>query len=89
LQISTEGGPFPKWRNDGKEVVYLNQGKLMSVDVNDGSFGNPKLLFELPKEARGFQMAPDGQRFLILIPSADQNSDNIHFVSNWTQLLKR
>lgn len=92
LQISTEGGVSARWRMDGKELIYVNKEKIMSVDVQDGSrFGNPKLLFERPQESLiyGVGSAPDGQRFLLFLPTADQNPENIRFISNWTHLLKK
>src|SRR5262249_55283249 len=32
-QISRGGGGLPKWRADGKELLYVNNGTLMSVEV--------------------------------------------------------
>jgi len=91
IQISTEGGTTALWRMDGKELLYVNKQKVMSVEVQDGRFGNPKLLFERPQESLIYSVgiAPDGQRYLLLLPTADQYTDNIRFVSNWTQLLKK
>jgi len=91
FQISTEGGTLSRWRGDGRELIYVNREKIMSVDVNNGSFGNPKLLFERPQEslAQPIGMHPDGQRFLLYIPTLEQNPDNIHFISNWTNTLKK
>ena len=31
--ISTGGGTQPRWRRDGKELFYLAQGMLMSVEM--------------------------------------------------------
>jgi serine/threonine protein kinase len=91
IQITTEGGVGPRWRMDGKELIYVDKQKVMSVDVQDDRFGNPKLLFERPQESllHPVAVAPDGQRFLLHLPTADQNPDNIRFVSNWTHLLKK
>jgi len=34
-QISTNGGTYPKWRRDGKEIFFISADrKLMAVDVN-------------------------------------------------------
>ena len=91
FQISTEGGQGGRWRTDGKELIYVNKEKIMSVEFQDGRFSNPKLLFERPQQSVNYPVAmtPDGQRFLLFLPTADQNPDNIRFVSNWTQLLKK
>ena len=54
-QISTNGGAFPRWRRDGRELFYMEQvsgGKMMVVDVRwSGSTleaGAPKELFDSP-----------------------------------------
>ena len=102
--ISTAGGVYPRWRRDGKEIVYLSEvasgGKLMSADVSaNGTFkaGPPKELFSVPitralgveGQAWNWDMSPDGQRFLI--NTAVEASDNspISVVTDWTELLKR
>jgi hypothetical protein len=35
-QLSTGGGSLPKWRGDGKEIVYFEEtsGRLIAVSVN-------------------------------------------------------
>jgi Tol biopolymer transport system component len=51
-QISTQGGAYPKWRHDGKELFYLSRDrKLMAVDISAGGraveAGIPHPLFDL------------------------------------------
>jgi Tol biopolymer transport system component len=37
-QVSTTGGSQPRWRRDGKELLYISaDGKLMAVEVKAGS----------------------------------------------------
>jgi Tol biopolymer transport system component len=74
--ISTEGGQFPIWRRDGRELYYLTRdGSVMAVQTqSDGgaglSVGTPVRLFTAPRVASGpgagtpYDVAPDG-RFLI------------------------
>jgi len=54
-QVSTNGGWFPRWRRDGRELFYMSQasgGKMMSVDVTSTGLtfeaGSPKELFDSP-----------------------------------------
>ena len=54
-QVSTNGGYFPRWRRDGRELFYMTQpsgGKMMAVDVrsNGSTFeaGAPRDLFDSP-----------------------------------------
>ena len=35
-QISTNGGREPAWRGDGRELFFLSEDRVMSVDVHTG-----------------------------------------------------
>ncbi|MCL4819656.1 MAG: serine/threonine-protein kinase [Vicinamibacteria bacterium] len=66
-QISTDGGRRPRWRGDGRELLFLAPpDRVMSVDVTPGAvpgFSTPRELFRFPAET--FDVAPDGQRFAV------------------------
>ncbi len=70
--VSTDGGTFPVWARDGRELFYRSQGHLMTVDVRtEPSFnaGTPRVLLDAPQLAaytEGFDVSPDGQRFLFV-----------------------
>jgi Tol biopolymer transport system component len=70
-QISTEGGDWPIWRRDGKELFYRQGTKLMAVPIRltetTVDSGEPQVLFEVPSTAR-FQVSRDGRRFLFALP---------------------
>jgi Tol biopolymer transport system component/DNA-binding winged helix-turn-helix (wHTH) protein len=96
-QISTTGGEEPYWRRDGKELFYVAGKRLMAVDVTtDGPvfrWGSPKPLFEVrlemePRRSR-YQVASNGQRFLVNVPLESTLSAPIAVVTNWTAGLKR
>jgi protease II len=94
-QISADGGAYPRWRRDGKELFYIAAGqKLMAVVVQtDPTFqaGRPQALFE----PRFFQpiipytVSTDGQRFLVNTPIEEDNSSPVTVVLNWTAELKK
>ena len=77
VPISHGGGTQPRWRQDGKELLYFSgDGNLMSVDVTLASIfkaGVPKVLFKAPifegglsgGSAENWDVSPDGQRFLL------------------------
>ncbi len=74
-QVSIDGGTDPCWSRDGRELFYLAGGQLMSVPVTaDPDFhpGTPRPLFRVRAESGGrrnvFEVSPDGQRFLFLVP---------------------
>jgi Tol biopolymer transport system component len=90
-QVSTAGGLEPKWRADGREIVYRAPDQnLMAVEVKTGdSFqaGVPKPLFPArtaPGLARNRYMAvPDDQRFLIVAPLKRESMTPTTVVLNW------
>jgi len=100
--ISNGGGMQPRWRRDGKEIVYLGlDGRLMSVEVtataNAGSPGAiqpgvPKPLFAMPASGtistHEYQVARDG-RFLIATPIEEWGAGPITVVVDWPAALKK
>ncbi len=70
-QISSDGGDWPIWRRDGKELFYRNDTRIVAVPITltatSVQSGEPRTLFEVPSETR-FQVSRDGQRFLIAMP---------------------
>jgi Tol biopolymer transport system component len=101
LLISSGGGNQPRWRRDGKELLYFSADwMLMSVDVTLSPVfkaGVPKVLFQSPIYSGGiprnmsgafWDIAPDGRRFLINTISAD-TSATLTVVLNWQAALKK
>jgi Tol biopolymer transport system component len=95
-QVSTDGGTQPRWRRDGRELFYAApDGKIMSVEIGSGrtfQAGAPKVLFEtLSPWMAGFDfydVAPDGQRFLMNLPPS-QSTPPLSLIVNWTAALKK
>ena len=96
-QVSTAGGEEPYWRRDGRELFYVAGKRLMAVEVKtDGQIfqlGRPKPLFDvrLEMETRRsrYQVAANGQRFLVNVPLESTLSAPITVVTNWTAGLKK
>jgi Tol biopolymer transport system component len=79
-RVSTNGGAWPRWRGDGKELFYLApDGMLMAVPIeiaaNGQSFmaGTPQRLFAPPVPgwdnsnfAQQYLISRDGQRILVV-----------------------
>ena len=99
-QISTSGGVEPHWRGDGRELFYAGTGGvgIWAVDV-DGTDSNtfkagvPRKLFEAnfttPPLVTRYEVAPDGQRFLLNLNAGTANAvAPIRVVVNWTTGLK-
>ena len=96
-QISTAGGEEPYWRRDGKELFYIEGKRLMVVKVDaDGKIfdpGVPEPLFDVSLEVESrrsrYQVAANGQKFLVVTPLGSRQSVPITVVTNWTAGLKQ
>jgi dipeptidyl aminopeptidase/acylaminoacyl peptidase len=88
-QISTSAGTAPRWRRDGKEILYVEGSRLMAVSVTlrpAPSFGVPMRLFErafLRNPFPRYDVTADGKRILILDKPANEPPLSIHVVHNW------
>ena len=79
-QVSTDGGTRPLWARNSQELFYLTlTGALMRVGVARGptwAATAPTKLFEgrygaaASQTGRTYDIAPDGQRFLMIKPAA-------------------
>jgi hypothetical protein len=88
-QISSDGGAYPRWRADGRELFFFSRpDRLMSVQVELGDvprYSSPRELFRARIEA--FDATPDGERFVGLRPADSDLSKPLSLISNWMRLL--
>jgi hypothetical protein len=93
-QVSTDGGNGARWRRDGRELFFFNGGAIVAVDVDSvPSFRAVAVhtLFPIPRAIQtaigqyglGYDVTPDGQRFLTTFPSPETASPAINVVINW------
>jgi serine/threonine-protein kinase len=104
LQVSNNGGTDPVWRRQGGELYYRSGNKMMAVAVTmSPSFqaGAPQLLWEgayshgtgsscgMPGVASaGYDVSPDGQRFLMVREDHPAGATQIVVVINWAEEVK-
>jgi Tol biopolymer transport system component len=105
-QVSSVNGTAPAWRRDGREMYYVEDAsagglgriRMMAVPITTTptfSAGTPRMLFEGPFRTdgpfRGYDVTPDGQRFLMVqeIAQAPAHVSQMVLVQNWTEELKR
>ncbi|HEY6345761.1 MAG TPA: protein kinase [Bryobacteraceae bacterium] len=95
-QITKDGGNFPRWRADGKELIYddfPSSYVKMAMEVKASGavfeFGNPQRLFTGPIDFGAWDVTPDGRRFLSSAPQVQQSALPITVVLNWPALLKK
>jgi len=86
-QISTDGGQWPRWRRDGKELFYRQGNKMMAVPIRltatSVEASKPQVLFESNDDLR-FEVSHDGQRFLLSFPIEGQTAFTpITVDTNW------
>jgi serine/threonine-protein kinase len=95
-QVSTEGGSFPVWNPNGKELFYRGGDKMMAIAVEtEGELvlKRATVLYER-RYARTlhsrFAVTPDGQRFIDLDDSvAEPAPTHLVLVQNFGEELKR
>jgi len=91
--LTTNGGGWPRWRGDGKELFYVEaDGTLMSIslaysgDGNSFTASSPVKLFTPPINSSPvntgagpqFAVTPDGQRFLVITSPEFENPVYLH-----------
>jgi len=101
VQVSTNGGPQPRWRGDGQELYYLSlDPKLLAAEIiteptlrvgtSRNLFGIPitPTTFANPASIHEYDVAEDGEHFLLMVPPEDATV-SITVVLNWTAGLQR
>jgi Tol biopolymer transport system component len=96
-QISTAGGMQPTWRGDGRELYFLTpDATLMAVDIRPGSkfeWGETHRLFKVELNVNPaveqYAPAPDGKRFLFVLPASEASTAPFNIILNWTALLNK
>jgi Tol biopolymer transport system component len=100
-QVSSNGGAWPRWRGDGRELFYEDaEGRLMAASV-DGSgaalvVGAVQPLFTLRMRTAAwagstsynYDVTADGQRFLVNTADESQGDAPITLLLNWAGNLR-
>ena len=87
-QVSKNGGHWPHWRRDGKELFWLElDGTMMAAGVSAGQtfqaeIATPLFKTGLTEIADRYSVSPDGQRFLLRMP-VETGSRSVTVVQNW------
>jgi serine/threonine protein kinase len=90
VRVSTAGGTVPRWRSDGREILYVSEdGQMMAVPFSaaSGRPGEPRPLFAMdPAGWRDYDVTPDGKKFLVIANVGPQRSGVIQVAMNWRDL---
>jgi serine/threonine protein kinase len=95
-QISVDGGMFPVWSRDGRELYFLNLNgtKMMAARIEPGApfqAGVPKPLFDVRMGAsnnRSYDVSVDS-RFLVASPAEQTAAVPMTIILNWQAGLKK
>jgi serine/threonine protein kinase/dipeptidyl aminopeptidase/acylaminoacyl peptidase len=99
VQVSSQGGAEPKWREDGRELFFLAADRMMmAVRVSlrptftiEGT--TPLFQTRVPMLANAYRshydVSADGERFLVNTTPTYVRPPAIHIVMDWRALLKK
>jgi hypothetical protein len=100
VQVSVGGGKSVVWRRDGGELFYAGKDGVLTAAAFETAGGrarvrDPQPLFPLllgssfgiDTSRRSYDVAPDGERFLIVRRAPDAENDDAVVVLNWTAVL--
>ena len=98
-QLSSNGGHWPTWSGDGKEIFFISGNDMMAAEVVPGptfQFRPPHSLFKVrPPENflngahADFSIFPDRQKFLLNQSVSTGESPPMTVIANWTTELKK
>jgi eukaryotic-like serine/threonine-protein kinase len=101
-RISRDGGRHPRWSGNGRELFYVTAaGVLVSASVSDGAgfqvvrsrelFQHAALglYFNRPLSYSPYDVARDGERFLVGVPAESAMPEPIAVLLNWPSLFAR
>jgi len=98
-QVSREGGCCPVWAPDGRTLYYFMNGSgMMAAAIRTSpelSVGRPRLIFEGDYHsegggfARGFDIAPDGSKFVMIESLGAPGLTEFQIVLNWFDEVNR
>jgi eukaryotic-like serine/threonine-protein kinase len=96
VRISTGGGVLPQWGPGGRELFYVSADSMLmsvSLKLTTGSMepSAPHALFPLlvtDTDVSPYDVAPDGQRFLV-VQNADYAAQPLTAIVNWPALLTK
>jgi Tol biopolymer transport system component len=94
IRVSSGGARGLRWSRDGRELLYVSGDRhMISVPVKTSpslELGAPAALFALSGAAwRGFDVSPDGKRFLAIVPKVVADELPLEVVVNWTAAFEK
>ena len=92
-RVSTDGGEYPRWSKDGRELSYrapdLTFHAVGIATVPSLRIGKPVRFLRDAPEVWQCVPAPDGRRFLVGMSAKEQSLPPFRAVLNWPVILRR
>ncbi|HSA93836.1 MAG TPA: protein kinase [Terriglobales bacterium] len=98
-RISTEGGTWPAWARNGRELFFLKGDKLAAVtlDVQGSPVGREHVVLDAPKfgdlqfqaDPPFYDVMPDGEHFVMLLNPQYPSPTHYNIVVHWFEELKQ
>ena len=97
-QVSLEGGRTPLWAPDGRTLYFIDGTRMMAAEIQTLptlSIGKPRFLFEgnFYSEgggiARGYDLSPDGTKFVMVESVGEVKLNEFQIVLNWFDEVNR
>ena len=96
-QVSTDGGSYPRWNPNGREIFFFTEDRMMSVSFAASpqpSLSSPLMLFR-GTFSKGnsttiphYDVSPDGQKFLF-VKEDPAAGGGLVVIQNWFRELER
>ena len=91
-QVSTDGGSDPAWAASASELFFRAGSRMMVVELlfkgPSVRIGRPQMLFEGDYFDSGYDVTPDGKRF-VMVRIANANTRSLSVRLNWPAELER
>ncbi len=98
-RVSTEGGTWPAWARNGRELFFLKSDKLAAVtlDAEGNPVGQARVVLDAPKlgnfqfhaDSPFYDLMPDGEHFVMLLSPQYPSPPHYNIVVNWFEELKQ
>jgi len=92
-QVSTEGGSMPRWPNGGELFYESASGHIVAVQTTPGTrqfeWTSARRLFANPMPGKSYDVAPKGNRLLMMTPVDGRRQNELAVIVNWQAALPR
>jgi Tol biopolymer transport system component len=93
--LSADGGAYPRWAQNGREIFFRSEDRMMSVPVETQptfKVGTARMLFRGGGYVAlgNYDVAPDSQHFLMIKEKeAPASAKELNIILHWTDELRR